>query len=336
MESWANEEHLLSREAIEGGSSGNEQKPRLYRRPRMSKRPSHDEKGKQDARRSPKVTSHPSRSILQFDPKISISDEKSRGKFAKVPPEHFDALNQNFHGSDVLSHQIPRYAEPTLPLPALPQNTHRRQQATELNTQSNSKHSFASQELTHQIVVSSNSGHPSTVSEGTNDDTRSKNSRPKPTIVLAPASFCGKSMYENLVSKLESYGYEVFCVPLDTTIDQGILPELRPPAATMEDDAASISRMLTMVADEGNDIILAGHCYGTIPMTESCRDMTKSRRTMQGKTGGVTGLLYISGLIPKIGQSMISMIAKIAKSDVPVNNLCREVSIIYFLPGDKF
>ncbi|RDW56846.1 hypothetical protein BP5796_12913 [Coleophoma crateriformis] len=311
---------------MEGESSGKEQKPRLYRPPRMTKRSPHDEKEKQEARRSTKITSNPSHSVLQFDPATSISNATSKNESANASTEHFDVLNQKLYSSDLLSYQIPKYAEPTIPLPALPQDIQMRQQAIESDKQSYSKYGFESQEFAHQIAVSTNSGHPSTASKVTYNDTRSNNSQPKPAFVLVPSSFSGKAMYENLVSKIESFDYEVFCVSLDTTIDQGIVPELRPPAATMEDDASSISRMLTMLADEGKDIILAGHCYGTIPMTESCRDMTKFRRIMKGKTGGVVGLLYISGLIPKIGQSMMSMLTKISKADTPINNLSKEGS----------
>ncbi|RDW57646.1 hypothetical protein BP6252_13728 [Coleophoma cylindrospora] len=309
---------------MEGESSGNEQKPRLYRRPRMTKRSPPDEKEKQEARRSTKITSHPSRSVLQYDPAVPISNATNKIEFGNASTEHLDALNHKFHGLDVSSYDIPKYAEPTIPLPALPQNIRMRQQATEINKQSYSKYGFESQELAHPIAVSANSHYLSTASDATYNGTRSKASQPKPTIVLVPASFSGKAMYEDLVSKLESYDYEVFCVPLHTTIDQDISMELRPPAATMEDDASSISRMLTMLADEGKDILLAGHCYGTIPMTESCRDMTKFRRIMQGKTGGVVSLLYISGLIPKIGESMMSMLGKISKADTPISNLSRE------------
>ncbi|RDW88547.1 hypothetical protein BP6252_00579 [Coleophoma cylindrospora] len=149
--------------------------------------------------------------------------------------------------------------------------------------------------------------------EGEGDDV-------KPAIILIPGSFARKDLYKVVITKLEAAGYEVQFAELGSIISKDIPVDERPKAASLEDDADQINHMLTKLADQEKEILLVGHSYGGLPMTESCQSLTKLERTMQGKRGGVIALLYIAAFVPSAGESMVDMLAGISREH-PVNNV---------------
>jgi pimeloyl-ACP methyl ester carboxylesterase len=71
----------------------------------------------------------------------------------------------------------------------------------------------------------------------------------------------------------------------------------------MYDDAALIAKVAEELADQGKDVILIGHSYGGVPISQSPKGLVKEERKAQGKPGGIVRLAYMTCLVPTIGQS---------------------------------
>ncbi|KAL3427605.1 alpha/beta-hydrolase [Phlyctema vagabunda] len=141
----------------------------------------------------------------------------------------------------------------------------------------------------------------------------------KPAIVIVPGSFAGISMYESLILSLETQGYAVRFANLPSIISKSLPVSSRPHPATLEDDSNAITRIITELAEEGREILLVGHSYGGIPMTESCSNQTKYERKARGRSGGVIGMLFITSFVPSVGESMKDMMAAIEKPEERFN-----------------
>lgn len=121
----------------------------------------------------------------------------------------------------------------------------------------------------------------------------------KPTVVLIPGSFCPAALlWDAVINDLHHAGYDAIAVELQT-----VSPPSTAPAKTMTDDAAHIHGIIEALADGGKEVLLAMSSYGGIPGTQAVRGLTCKERHEAGKTGGVTGLVYVSALLINQGQS---------------------------------
>ena len=74
-------------------------------------------------------------------------------------------------------------------------------------------------------------------------------------------------------------------------------------------DAAFIAQEIEKLADEGKDVILIGHSYGGVPLSESTKGLGKEEREKEGKKGGVVRLGYLTALVPPVGTSAGGVLA---------------------------
>jgi hypothetical protein len=72
----------------------------------------------------------------------------------------------------------------------------------------------------------------------------------------------------------------------------------------MAEDADHIRSFTSKLADDGKDIVMVMHSYGGICGTESAHGVVKSERLQARKKDGITGLLYVSSPIPRVGGSV--------------------------------
>ena len=79
------------------------------------------------------------------------------------------------------------------------------------------------------------------------------------------------------------------------------------PPATMADDAAYTSAIAGRLADAGKSIVMVTHSYGGIVGTESTKSLAKTEREVAGKVGGIIRLLYITSLVPRVGESFTTL-----------------------------
>lgn len=130
----------------------------------------------------------------------------------------------------------------------------------------------------------------------------------------APGSFAVPEFYDPVVDAVVARGYEIRALHLPTVgLKTGEGREGAP--LTMNDDAAFIAKEVERLADEGKDVVLIGHSYGGVSMTQSSKGLEIKERKKRGKTGGIVSLAYITSVVPAVGTSAMDVLA-----DVPAEN----------------
>ncbi|KAI9878590.1 MAG: hypothetical protein M1823_006940, partial [Watsoniomyces obsoletus] len=108
----------------------------------------------------------------------------------------------------------------------------------------------------------------------------------KPSIVFVPGSYVLLPVYQPLFDAASKAGYEIKGIHPPT-----VGPSSRQggdgPAPSMYDDAAVIAQEVEKLADQGKDVILMGHSYAGLPMSQSTKGLGKEERKAQGKPGGI-------------------------------------------------
>ncbi|CAI7630501.1 unnamed protein product [Penicillium glandicola] len=129
--------------------------------------------------------------------------------------------------------------------------------------------------------------------------------KPKPHIVIVPASFSPSSLYSDFAKNLSEYELSSTTVDLPSVGNRDPLP-----AASMMEDAEHIKMVTTRLADNGHEIILLMHSYGGVCGTESTKGVSKTERQALEKSGGIIQLVYISSPVPEIGGSIMTMMGE--------------------------
>lgn len=76
----------------------------------------------------------------------------------------------------------------------------------------------------------------------------------------------------------------------------------------LADDVNNVREKLITLADEGKEIIVICHSYGGMVAGCAVEDLGFTDRAKQGKSGGVTMLVYMCALVAKKGLSMLEML----------------------------
>ena len=121
----------------------------------------------------------------------------------------------------------------------------------------------------------------------------------RPAILIVPGSFSPRHLYAGIIIHLESHGYETVFAQYPSIGRRDPLPP-----ATMAEDATYVSRIAGKLADAGKSIVMVTHSYGGIVGSESTKGLGKSEREAASKPGGITRLLYITSLVPRMGESL--------------------------------
>ncbi|KAI1624495.1 Alpha/beta hydrolase fold-1 [Exophiala viscosa] len=131
----------------------------------------------------------------------------------------------------------------------------------------------------------------------------------KPSILFIPGSYVLLPAYQHLLDAVSRAGYEIQGIHLPT-IGLNSRQGRDGPAPSTYDDAAVIAQEAEKLADQGKDVVLMGHSYAGIPMSQSTKGLGKDERKAQGKLGGIVHLAYISCLVPAVGQSAGSLLSR--------------------------
>ncbi|WP_299639720.1 alpha/beta hydrolase [Devosia sp.] len=126
------------------------------------------------------------------------------------------------------------------------------------------------------------------------------------SIVLVHGGFVDGSGWEGVYDILKKDGYDV-------TIVQN-------PTLSLEDDVAATKRA---IAAAPGDVILVGHSYGGVVVTEA------------GTDPKVAGVVYIAAFVPDVGESVSSLIAN-PPPGAPVPPILPPVDGFLFLDKAKF
>ena len=117
-----------------------------------------------------------------------------------------------------------------------------------------------------------------------------------PTILLIPGAFTLPPCYDRLLPYLQVYSTVVANLPSCNAAD--------PSSASCSKDGAYIrEQFLLPICEEGRSVVLFAHSYGGLAGEIAALGLSKSRRIAEGKSGGVVGLIYLSGnIVPENGS----------------------------------
>ena len=147
----------------------------------------------------------------------------------------------------------------------------------------------------------------------------------KPSIIFVPGSYVLLPIYKPLFDAVSKSGYEIIGIH-PPTVGLSSRQGRDGPAPSMYEDAAVIAQEAEKLADQGKDVILMGHSYAGIPMSQSTKGLGKEERKAQGKPGGIVQLAYISCLVPAIGNSAGSLMSRFPNEKRPPVSI--DVSIL--------
>lgn len=137
-----------------------------------------------------------------------------------------------------------------------------------------------------------------------------------PAILYIPGSFSPLHIFQPLFDAVSKEGLDIKGIHLPTI---GLSSrEGRPgPAPSMYDDAAVIVEEISKLAEQGKDVILCGHSYGGVPMSQATKGLSKRERAVQGKPGGVIHLAYQACLVPPMGSSAGVLLSQLPDEERP-------------------
>lgn len=116
----------------------------------------------------------------------------------------------------------------------------------------------------------------------------------KPTIILVHGLWHSPAAWNKVIPRLEDRGYNCIAAALVSIGDEAITKSWR-------DDVEIVTQLVTEQVEQGRDVVIVGHSYGTGVACKAIGEpLLKRVRESQGLTGGICGLVLIaaSNLLP--------------------------------------
>src|ERR1700761_1854946 len=136
------------------------------------------------------------------------------------------------------------------------------------------------------------------------------------SILFIPGSYCLLPVYQPLLDAVSQAGYEIKGIhppsvgPRSREGRQGAAP-------SMYDDAAVIALEIEKLVDQGKSVVLVGHSYAGVPMSQCTKGLSKAEREAQGKPGGIVHLAYYCCLVPALGESAGMLLSRLPVEKKP-------------------
>ncbi|KAI1392354.1 alpha/beta-hydrolase [Hypoxylon trugodes] len=124
----------------------------------------------------------------------------------------------------------------------------------------------------------------------------------KPTIVIIHGGWHTPESYEDLVTSLESSGYEVH-VPRMPSMNQ-----VRPPNAGLVEDTTLIRDYVSSLVRAGCHVAAIMHSYGGQVGTNALHGLGLEVRSAKGLKGGVSHLIYVTAYAGIEGSRMMDKV----------------------------
>lgn len=119
-----------------------------------------------------------------------------------------------------------------------------------------------------------------------------------PTIVLVPGAWHTPQCFDALRKILESHGF-----PTESVSHPSIGAE--PPTKTVDDDVDHLRQTLSkLINKDGKSVVLIGHSYGGSVISNASEGFSQVMRAQQGKEGGISLLIYLSGFVIPKGKTL--------------------------------
>lgn len=131
----------------------------------------------------------------------------------------------------------------------------------------------------------------------------------KPTLLIVHGGWHVPDSYHKLTSALQSAGFEVH-IPRYLSVNQS-----RPPNADLASDSDLIRSYATSLIEAGRDIAVLMHSYGGQIGTNSLYGLSKKARSAEGKSGGISHLIYMAAFAMPQGKSMVDKVKEFGHMD---------------------
>ncbi|EHK23860.1 uncharacterized protein TRIVIDRAFT_147410 [Trichoderma virens Gv29-8] len=122
----------------------------------------------------------------------------------------------------------------------------------------------------------------------------------KPHILLIPGAWHPGSTLDTFVRSLEAAGFSAEAVSLRSVGTAGI---------SVQDDEAQVKAVLTLLVDEGRNVLIVAHSYGGMVTSGLVANpgLDKRSREALGLQGGVVGIVYLAALMPLQDESITQL-----------------------------
>ena len=120
----------------------------------------------------------------------------------------------------------------------------------------------------------------------------------KPVILLVPGAWHTPLGFSQLTNYLIQHGYTVEGISLASVGSS-------PPQPNFDADVQVIASTISKHVNQGSDVIILFHSYGSMPGSSACRGLLKSDREAAGKPGGIVHLIYCCAFAVDEGVSLM-------------------------------
>jgi pimeloyl-ACP methyl ester carboxylesterase len=136
---------------------------------------------------------------------------------------------------------------------------------------------------------------------------------PFSTIFFIPGSFTLPTAFDSIITALSAHNMSARALHLPSI---GLSPNTGRPCSppSMYDDASFIAAEVQKEIDQGHNVTLVAHSYGSVPATESLKGLSHLERERQGKKGGIVRLAYIAALVQGVGVSAGGLMAGVQEN----------------------
>ena len=127
---------------------------------------------------------------------------------------------------------------------------------------------------------------------------------PRPAFVLVPGAFHGPNAWHEVAEHLRAQGYKVLTPALATA--STLHESSKIAGKTSLDDKQSIHEHMLPELDNGTQVVLVGHSYGSLPATLAVQGQTVDERKARGLPGGIRKFVVLAGFaFPVRGKSIM-------------------------------
>ncbi|KAF4956242.1 hypothetical protein FSARC_11641 [Fusarium sarcochroum] len=125
-------------------------------------------------------------------------------------------------------------------------------------------------------------------------------SQTKPVVAIVPGGFCGPDLYEGVANTLREDGFTVIIVTSTVTKNLPSKDTTHPEFKNLAnkgllDDVDEIHAKLTPSFDQGLEVVIFGHSYGSLPALLALQGQTVDERKAKGLSGGIKAYAVIAG-----------------------------------------
>lgn len=124
---------------------------------------------------------------------------------------------------------------------------------------------------------------------------------PTPTVVIVPGAWHRPAHFLGLIDELAKVNYEAVAVTMPSV-------DSSPPLASWDQDAQAVRQAIMERLDADKDVIVLGHSFGGVAMSEAAKGLGKAEREAQSLKGGIVKLIYMCAMALPEGQTHIGQL----------------------------